>query len=142
MSTAGANRPARVAERVKQELMALLLKGDLRDPGAGGVYVSSVRVTADLQLARVYIRLTDGAASEARKAAAVRAMKRAAGYLRRQLAPGLKLRHLPELLFFWDEQVDRAARVEQLLDEIGREHRERAPEGSEPETPGQDGGER
>jgi ribosome-binding factor A len=121
MKPATSNRPSRVAERVKEELMHLLLKGEVRDPGATGVYVSFVAVSGDLKLARVYIRLTEAAPSEASRLAAVRAMNRAGGYLRRQLAPRLELRHLPELSFHWDDQPDRAARVEELLAEIGRE---------------------
>ena len=121
MNTTGTKRPARVAERVKQELMRMLVRGAVRDPDASGVFVSEVLITADLKLARVYIRLTEPDASDGRKRAAVRAMKRASGYLRRQIAPGLDLKHLPELSFFWDEHFERAARVEELLAEIGRE---------------------
>jgi ribosome-binding factor A len=117
-------RPARVAERVKEELMRLLLKGKLRDPETVGVYVSFVAVSGDLKLARVYVRLTEAEPSETAKRTAVRAMNRACGFLRRQIAPSLQLRHSPELVFQWDEQPDRAARVEELLAEIGRERRD------------------
>ena len=101
--------------------MRLLLKGELRDPDAAGVYVSHVTVSVDLKLARIYIRLTEAESNDASRRAAVRAMNRAGGFLRRQLGPKLELRHLPELHFHWDEQPDRAARVEQILAEIGRE---------------------
>ncbi len=101
--------------------MRLLLKGELRDPEAAGVYISHVAVSVDLKLARVYVRLTEAESSVESQRAAVRAMNRAGGFLRHKLGPHLELRHLPELHFHWDEQPDRAARVEQLLLEIGRE---------------------
>jgi ribosome-binding factor A len=49
------------------------------------------------------------------------ALNRAAPYLRHELSPRLKLKYLPELRFYWDEEIDRASRIEALLSEIGRE---------------------
>ena len=51
--------------------------------------------------------------------AAVDALNRAAGFLRRELSPRLQLKYLPQLRFYWDEVVDQAARIEELLGDIG-----------------------
>jgi len=51
----------------------------------------------------------------------IEGLGRAAGYIGRELAPRLKLKYHPELKFFWDENVDRARRVEELLHEIEEE---------------------
>ena len=59
------------------------------------------------------------AVAEQRRALA--ALTRAAGYLRRALAGRLEIKHQPELRFFWDEGLDRAARIERLLHEIAHE---------------------
>jgi ribosome-binding factor A len=114
-------RSTRVAERVRTELMDLLLRGSIRDPGVEGAFVSDVVMSKDLRYARVYVRLTDCDANEQARHNAVRALTRAGGYLRRELAPRLMLRHMPELRFVWDDRVDRAARVDSLLEEIRRE---------------------
>ena len=121
MSLGATIRSTRVAERVRTELMDLLLRGSVRDPRTEGVFVSDVTMSIDLRYARIYVRLTRGEVGEEERLSTIRALTRASGYLRRELAPRLKLRYMPELKFVWDDQVDHAARIDLLLDEIRRE---------------------
>ena len=111
-------RGDRVAERVRTELMDLLLRGAVRDPAVEGCYVSDVKVSDDLRNARVYIRMTRAAASEEERNRAIDGLNRARGYIRRELAPKLALKYQPELKFFWDANVDHANRIDALLAEI------------------------
>jgi len=122
VSTAG-RRADRVAERVKVELMDLLLRGELRDPEARDAYVTAVAVSDDLSHARVFVRALGDVEDEAAQKRVVAALNRAAGFLRRALATRIVLKHQPELRFFWDAGVERAARIEELLFEIQREGR-------------------
>jgi len=110
-------RTVRVAESIRAELMEMLLRGAVRDPRAEGVLVSDVRVTEDLRHARIYLRTLEEA-DPARQAAVVEAMTRAAGYLRRELGHRLGLRFVPDLVFFWDEVIDSALRLERILADI------------------------
>jgi len=105
--------------------MDVLLRGSLRDPATQGVFISDVKMSKDLRYARVYVRLTECATGDEERQNAISALARATGYLRRVLAPRLKLRYVPELRFFWDEQVDRASRIDTLLEEIRREQNDR-----------------
>jgi ribosome-binding factor A len=107
-------RPVRLGEQIREDLSAIL-KGEVRDPGIGFLTVTHVRVSADLQVARVYYTLLGD--DRARREAA-RALERAAPFLRRQLAGRLRLRRAPELQFHYDESIARGERVEQLLQEI------------------------
>lgn len=132
-SGAAGARDKRVAERVRADLMDLLLRGAIRDPDVQGAIVSGVDVTSDLSLARVWLRALEGDVDEARRKRLVRAMTRAGGFLRRELGRTLGLRRVPELRFAWDESADRAARVESLLDEIAREERAPGPKEGEGE---------
>jgi ribosome-binding factor A len=120
----GGRRADRVAERIKVELSELLLRGTVRDPDAADACVTDVKVSDDLSHARVYVRLLRNDVSEKAQAGAIEALNRAAGFLRRELSPKLKLKYQPELRFFWDEGIDRATRIEELLSEIEREGRE------------------
>jgi ribosome-binding factor A len=97
------------------------VRGAVRDPNAADVCVTAVKVSDDLSHARVYVRLLRAAVDDEMQQRAVRALNHAAGFLRRELAPLIKLKYQPELRFFWDEGVDRAARIEALLSEIERE---------------------
>ena len=117
MAPKGFRRADRVSERIRSELMELLLRGSLRDPTAKDVVVSAVRMTDDLSIARVYVRVL-GEAGPDRQEAVVEALVRASGFLRRELGHRLELRHVPSLEFYWDDVVDSASRIESILDEL------------------------
>lgn len=118
-----ASRPARVGERIRVELMDLLLRGAVKDPGAAGVIIHAVQVTGDLRQARVWVRHTEPDADAARRKRIMAALERASGFLRREVGARLGIRHTPELTFVWDDTTERAARVEELLEEIREEEK-------------------
>lgn len=117
MAQRGFRRADRVSERIRSELMELMLRGSLRDPAAKDVVVSAVRMTDDLSIARVYVRVL-GEASPERREGVVDALRRAGGFLRREIGQRLQLRHVPSLEFYWDDVVDSALRIESILDEL------------------------
>ncbi|MGB5525122.1 MAG: 30S ribosome-binding factor RbfA, partial [Polyangiales bacterium] len=106
----------------------LMLRGSVRDPAAKDVVVSAVRMTDDLSIARVYVRVLEEIDSD-RQDRVVEALRRASGFLRREIGHRLQLRHVPSLEFYWDEVVDSALRIESILDEI-REDPNAGSEGS------------
>jgi ribosome-binding factor A len=113
-------RATRVAEGMREELASLLGK-KVRDPRVQGVIVSRVTVTDDLRSAKVYVRLLDG--DESRKDELLTGLKSAAGMLRSALTKQLSLRFAPELRFYYDEGVEKQARIDQLLNEIERDRK-------------------
>jgi ribosome-binding factor A len=116
-------RSDRVAERMRAELMDLILRGGVRDPAVSDVYVTEVVVTDDLRHARVYFRLTRPEVDAKQRDAALRGLTRAGGHVRRALGPKLHLKYMPDLQFFWAEGQDRAARVDAVLAELELERR-------------------
>lgn len=114
-------RPVRVAERIREELEGLLLRGAVHDPGVAGATVSGVSVSPDLSVADVRVRIYNREVDEPQRKRVVRAFERAKGLLRRELASRLSMRHTPELRFHWDSGVDHALRIETLLEEIRRD---------------------
>lgn len=126
------DRAQRVGERIRQELMGLLLTGAVKDPGVQGAVVHAVKVSGDLQHARVYVRLTELEPSEARRRALLKGLSRASGFLRREIGARLSIRYTPELKFFWDDTAEKATRIEALLEEIRTEPGAAGPGGEEP----------
>jgi ribosome-binding factor A len=108
------SRPARIGDQIRAELSDLLTR-DVKDPGIGFVTITYVKVSADLQVARVYYTLLGEPSA---RAATARALERATPYLRRQVAGRLRLRRAPELHFQFDESIEREQRIEALLQEI------------------------
>lgn len=83
----------------------------MEDPRLGGVTITAVKLSGDLQLASVYFRLYDDTQVEA----AQMGLKSATGFLRRRLAEAFEIRRVPNLRFFFDESIDRGSHIEQLL---------------------------
>lgn len=107
-------RAERLNEQVKRET-AEILRLKVRDPRVEGVRVLGAEVTADLWLARVYVRLPDGR-DERREAHA--GLAAAAPFIRRELGQALRLRRVPELRFEEDRTAEAAERIEALLRDV------------------------
>ena len=110
-------RPERVAHLMQREI-ADILSTRLRDPRLSHwVSVTEVALSEDLSFARVYVSiLPDGEERER----SLEALSHAAGFIRRELAPRLGLREVPELRFVLDSSIERGARVEELLRRLSR----------------------
>ncbi len=117
----GSYRMDRISEDISRELTAILRT--VKDPRVGElVSILRVEVTNDLSYATVHISSLNGmdAAKEA-----VKGLKSAAGYMRRELGHALKLRHTPELRFVADDSIAYSVSITKTLDEIKRQQEAR-----------------
>jgi ribosome-binding factor A len=124
-------RPERLGDLIRAEMAALLAR-EVKDRGIGFVTLTEVRVTADLQLARVYYTTWGDAAA---RQATARALDRAAPFLRRQMGRRLRLKRIPRLEFVYDESIEGQDRIERLIRQIHEEaeaHAAAADEGRKP----------
>jgi ribosome-binding factor A len=112
-----ASRTERVGDQIRVEIADLLARV-VQDPGIGFLTITHVKVTPDLQQARVYY--TTLGDERARKESR-RALERVTPFLRRQIGQRLRLRRVPELQFFFDESIERGDRIEQILQELNAE---------------------
>lgn len=134
-------RTDRVADQLQKEL-AVLIQREVKDPRLGMVTVSGVTVSRDLGYADVYVTLLGEQAPE-RVKENLQVLKRASGFLRSQIARRVKLRHVPELRFHFDESVVRGQVLSSLIEDAVASDRERNPDGdNEGESGGGDGEER
>jgi ribosome-binding factor A len=122
-------RPDRVGEEIRQEIGRLLLT-DVHDPAIGFVTVTRVKVSPDLQQARVYYTLIG---DDRARQNTQRALERARPFLRRHIGSRIRLRRVPDLTFEYDRSVEHQDRVEQLLRELAAEREANATRGSDGE---------
>lgn len=106
------HRTDRVSAQLRRDL-GTLVHAAVREHGLPSVSVSDVEVSRDLAHAKVFVT----ALQPERSAEAVKGLKALARELRTQLARAMKLRHVPELHFQYDDSVDRGERIGQLLSE-------------------------
>lgn len=99
-----------------------MLLRDVHDPGIGFVTLTRVKMSPDLQLARVcYTQMGD----DKQKLETRRALDRATPFLRRQLGSRVRLRRVPELRFEYDESVENQDRIERILLDLEAERKAR-----------------
>ena len=111
------SRPERVGDQIREEL-SMLIAREVHDPGIGFLTITRVKVSPDLQLARVfYTTIGD---DKARKETA-RALGRATPFLRRQVGGRLRLKNVPMLEFSYDDSIERQDRIEKIMLDIQAE---------------------
>ena len=106
----------KVREMLLRELADIIPR--LRDPRVGFVTVMDVEVTRDLKRATMYISVVG---DDDAKREATEALESALGYIRREVAKRIALRHVPEFAVVYDDTSERAARVTSLLERVARE---------------------
>ena len=104
-------RPQRVADLIQRELSDLLRR-EVRDSRVGMITLTSVDVSPDLSHAKVFFTILE----KEKLGDTIRALQRAAGFLRSQLSHRMKMYTTPELRFVYDESVERGDRLSRLID--------------------------
>ncbi len=110
MPTKSFHRTDRVSAQLRREL-GTLVHNAVREHQLPSVSVSDVEVTRDMAHAKVFVT----ALMEEKSVEAVKGLKELAPQIRFQLGKAMKLRHVPELHFHYDDSVDRGERIEKLL---------------------------
>jgi ribosome-binding factor A len=116
------SRPSRLGDQLRAEIADLLTR-QVHDPGIGFLTITHVKVSPDLQVARVYY--TTLGDEKARRESG-RALDRATPFLRRQIGSRLRLKRVPQLEFFFDESIERGDRIDQILRDLDSDRGEAA----------------
>jgi len=95
-----------------------LIRTRMKDPRIGFASITGVELSHDLRYAKVFVSVM-GSPEEQRET--MRGLDSANGFLRRELAQRLTIRHVPEITFRLDESIARGARVLDLLKQVEKE---------------------
>lgn len=118
------HRPARFAQRVKEELTALV-PSHLKDPRLEGIAlltITSVEVTPDLKYGTVMFTLTEQDEKHAKEITGV--INQASNFLRRELMRRLNTKITPHLTFKYDRGLTNTLQIESLLKTISNEDKD------------------
>lgn len=110
-------RIERIQELYKEEVGAMLLKQEIKDPRIGFVTVTDVQVTPDLRYAKFYVSPFGGEEAERQT---MEGLESAKGYIRTELGRRIRLRYTPEVLFAMDKSIERGIRMTRLIDEVNQ----------------------
>ena len=108
------NRIGRINEEIQKELASLIR--NLKDPRVQDTMISitHVETTPDLRYAKVYVSFLQ----EERANDALKGLKSAGGYLRRELGRALQLRYTPELVWTLDDSITYGAKMLKLINSL------------------------
>ena len=105
-------RSARVSSQIQKEL-AFIIQRDADILGLGFVTVNEVEVSKDLAVAKVYITVLN--ADDEAKRENIKKLNKASPFIRSELAKRMRLRHVSDLRFHYDNSFDTGMRVSELL---------------------------
>lgn len=109
---------------VKQERLASIfakeitniINFDLKNPSVTMVSVTRVTVSKDLNFSKIYVSIIDQKA----KHSAIEALNKSKGFIKSELAKRLSIRKIPDLLFIYDDTLDKAQRIEDIINRINK----------------------
>ena len=106
------HRTDRVAAQLRRDL-GQIVHHAVREHGLPSMSVSDVEISRDMAHAKVFVT----ALLPEQAAAGVKALKELSPELRFQLGRAVRMRHVPELHFHYDDSVDKGERIDALLRE-------------------------
>lgn len=106
-------RRQQIAQRIQRKVSELLLF-EVKDPRASFVTITGVEVSKDLAVAKVRWSVLE----TARRSRVEHMLEHARGFFRSEVARDIQLRSAVELRFEYDEGLERAQRIEQVLREV------------------------
>ena len=130
------HRPERLGEEIRKTVSEMLVRGDLKDPrfSKGMIGLSGVDVTRDGSYATLYITClsySGKSLSDADKKDVLNAFESSQGYIRSAVDRAVKVRHVPALIFKFDESYEYGAKMDRILDEIKATEEQKPDAGSE-----------
>lgn len=101
----------RISEEVRREVDRII-REELNDPRVSGTFsVTRAEVTRDLRYAKIFVSVLE----DEKREDLLKALKSAAGYIRRSLSRGIIIRSAPELTFVSDQNIAYGVHISQLL---------------------------
>ncbi|HHU78590.1 MAG: 30S ribosome-binding factor RbfA [Caldicoprobacterales bacterium] len=105
----------RISEEIRKEVSDII-RNEVKDPRIAEISsVVKAEVTGDLRYARIYISVLG---SEEQRNSTLEGLKKAAGFIRRELGHRLDLRYTPELQFISDHSIEYSVKISQKLNEL------------------------
>ncbi len=103
----------RIASNIVKEI-SYILAYEVKDNDIKFVTVTDCKLTTDLSYAKIYVTVLDNN----KKETTLKALKDDSGFIRKELAERIDIRHIPELEFVYDESIEYGKKIEDLIEKI------------------------
>jgi ribosome-binding factor A len=109
-------RQRRISALIRQEISELLQR-EVADPRLGFVTVTDVETSSDLRQVHIYVTFLGDSQKQNES---LKALRKATGFLRHELAQRVYLRYVPDLNFHLDPSLEQGQRIDGILQELDR----------------------
>lgn len=111
-----------LGEQIRDFIATMLVRGELSDPRVKNITIHSVKMTSDLQIAKVYFVCSDKLKENIKSTEA--GLKAASGFIRRELGKQLQIRYIPQILFYYDDSIEYSLKMTSVLNKVKAEREE------------------
>jgi len=109
-------RSERTSKLIQREI-SVLLEREVNDPRLSMfISVTEVELSPDLKHAKIFVSTLGNETNN--KEDMLAGFNKASGFLRKELASHLKLKYTPHLSFYYDDSIERGARLLKLMGEL------------------------
>jgi ribosome-binding factor A len=111
-------RMNRISEEIRKEISDII-RTEVKDPRIAEMFtIVKTEVTGDLRYAKVYVSVLG---TEEQSKSTLEGLKKAAGFIRRELGSRLDIRYTPELQFVLDHSIEYSVEISRKLNELRKE---------------------
>lgn len=100
---------------VLREVVGAAISGELSDPRIGFVTVTAVETSPDLRTAKVFVSVLG---DEDEREATLEGLRSSHGVIQSRIAAETRMKRTPTLTFHYDDTIEKASRVSELLEEV------------------------
>ena len=108
----------RIASNIIKEL-SYILSYEVKNNDIKFVTVTDCKLASDLSYAKIYVTVFEKDKIES----TMKALKDASGFIRKELADRVDIRHVPELEFVYDESIEYGKKIEKIIEKIHDENK-------------------
>ena len=107
----------RIASQIAKEV-SNILQTEYRDYNFKTVTITGAEVTSDLSFAKVYFTIIN----DDEKEKVLKEINEASGFIRKELADKIEVRHIPKITFLYDESIEYGNNIEKIIKKIHEEN--------------------
>ncbi len=94
-----------------------IIRNDVKDPNIGFVTITDVEVTSDLSYATIYVTYLEKVDKSKYRMESLKIVK---GLIRSKLARTLSTRRCPELIFIYDDSLEKGNHIDKIIDDLNK----------------------
>lgn len=106
----------RISSNIIKEI-SYILAYEVKDSDIKFVTVTDCKLSSDLSYAKIYVTVLD----DKKRESTMKALNEASGFIRKELADRIEIRHTPELEFIYDESIEYGKKIEDIIEKIHEE---------------------